>query len=118
MALWLNLYYLSLRRAGQAKLAAAHFSALTGHLVPRRLGVRLGRRGARPPTVAPSRGAHVLQVTFKRGRDCAARATQPPGPANKNSELAGRALPAASNPGLPNGLRLGCLGLGGGDIGN
>lgn len=53
--LWFTLCYHRLRRAGQGRLAAAHFSALSCHSVPaaRRLGVRPGLRGARPPPWSP-----------------------------------------------------------------
>lgn len=93
MALWLTLYYLKLDRAGRDNFAeplsrgCKHYASSSG-LAPG------PPRGTPPPYPSPhpplpSRDVRVLHVTFRRGRDCLARATHLPATANKNSELAG-----------------------------
>lgn len=118
MALWVILYYLRLDRAGKgnfAELRAVLRQELRVSPHP------LASAGHAPflPTapLLPSLGARVLQVTFRRGRDCLARATHLPPPANKNSELAGPARLQRPIPAARTIFASGAQGLGAGTLG-
>lgn len=108
MALWFTKGWTEQARASSQHLTLRAVPSL--HVLCQQLRVSpLLPRGTPPPThppppphspLLPSDCTRVLQVTFRRGRDCPARATHLPSPANKNAEPAGpsrlqRPIPAA-----------------------